>query len=85
MIGWYAFYVLFVITDYIILQSADVETSKEAGTTILRSIIGAAIWIPYFIKSTRVQKTFIIPYPTNNYEFDTNAAPQTEEQEITEE
>nr|WP_067062881.1 DUF3857 domain-containing protein [Mucilaginibacter sp. L294] len=85
MIGLYAFYVLFNIADYVILQSAGREVSKDAGVTIMRSIIGAAIWIPYFIKSTRVQKTFIMPYPANNYAFDTNVAQQTEEQDVTEE
>lgn len=84
MIGLYAYYVLFHVSEYIILQSADTTAlDKESGQAIARAMIGAAIWIPYFIKSTRVKKTFIVPYPVNNYAFNTDITPQ--EPEIAEE
>ena len=33
----------------------------EYGKVLLRSVIGAAIWIPYFQTSTRAALTFITP------------------------
>ncbi len=36
-------------------------TDQESLKDLIRSIIGAAIWIPYFIRSKRVKNTFIEP------------------------
>ncbi|GAA0531836.1 DUF3857 domain-containing protein [Chitinophaga japonensis] len=44
-------------------------------TTITRSIIAAAIWIPYLLKSERVKHTFVVPHssalPPNEYQRET--------------
>jgi hypothetical protein len=86
VIGLYAYYVVFHLVDYALLQSTGAKPDPDNGRDIMRSMIAAAIWIPYFIKSTRVQKTFIMPYPVSNYAFETNVQPQTgmHEQEIKE-
>jgi transglutaminase-like putative cysteine protease len=86
VIGLYAYYVVFHFVDYALLQATGVKLDIDDSKDIMRSMVAAAIWIPYFIKSTRVQKTFIMPYPVSNYAFDTNIQPQSEghEQEIKE-
>ena len=40
---------------------ASQPTDPESIKDVTRSIIGAAIWIPYFMKSKRVHNTFIEP------------------------
>ncbi|MET3978163.1 transglutaminase-like putative cysteine protease [Mucilaginibacter sp. UYP25] len=81
VIGLYAYFVVFQFVDYILLQNTGVDVRAEDGKDLMRAMVAAAIWIPYFIKSTRVQKTFIVPYPVNKYVFDTNvtALPETEQ------
>mgnify|MGYP001604154505 CR=1 FL=1 len=34
----------------------------EATTAIMRSLLSSAIWVPYMYLSTRVKKTFVVPY-----------------------
>jgi len=38
--------------------------SGESMSTIVRTIIAAAIWIPYLLKSERVRNTFVVPHPS---------------------
>ncbi|MES2265282.1 MAG: DUF3857 domain-containing protein [Bacteroidota bacterium] len=75
VIGLYAYLVVFHLADFLLLKFAGGEDNVEGGEAIMRSMVVAAIWIPYFIKSTRVQKTFIVPYPVNKYVFDTHVEP----------
>ncbi|MEB0263355.1 DUF2569 domain-containing protein [Mucilaginibacter sp. 5C4] len=75
IIGLYAYWVVFHLLVLILLQSAGAKTDTDDGKALMRSIIVAAIWMLYFIKSTRLQKTFIVPYPVNKYVFDTYPEP----------
>ena len=62
-IAWLLIGLVFVVSDFFFAQMipaiadqpADPETSRE----ITRSIVGAAIWVPYFLISKRVKATFI--------------------------
>lgn len=66
-IGFYAFNLILVIVDYLLFLWADLPTAStatgdmESVHEFIRTIIAAAIWIPYFIRSSRVKATFVKP------------------------
>lgn len=69
--GLYVYNLLYTVADYGIASVVNPDNvSYEAGTAILRAIIVAAVWIPYFHRSERVHNTFIVPYPANNYSYE---------------
>jgi transglutaminase-like putative cysteine protease len=71
MIGYLAFNVVFRVADYIIISSVSrMPVSQDFVQDIVSTAIAAAIWVPYFIKSVRVQQTFIVPYPRYNYSYE---------------
>nr|WP_294792776.1 DUF3857 domain-containing protein [uncultured Mucilaginibacter sp.] len=51
---------------YLIANKLD----ENVVRSVIRSIIAAAIWIPYFKMSSRVRETFIVPYPHGNYSYE---------------
>jgi hypothetical protein len=53
------------------------KLGEPNGTGIFRALIGAAIWIPYFLKSERVKRTFT----QNLYQPDPIIAPTLEAEE----
>ena len=69
-IGLHVFAVVFIIVDCMLALIINDTISDKGGTAILRAIIGAVIWISYFKKSTRVERTFIVPYPAHNYSYE---------------
>jgi hypothetical protein len=54
------------VASYLIYNKVDNDSVKD----IIRAIIAAAIWVPYFKISTRVRETFIVPYPHSNYSYE---------------
>ena len=62
--------VIFIVIDAIAGLLIGTEISDDVVKNIVRSIIAAAIWVPYFILSTRVRETFIVPYPHSNYSYE---------------
>lgn len=62
MIIFYSASLIVGIVDSALLYQIPLARENEDGSTLrdtIRSIITCAIWIPYFIKSERVQNTFV--------------------------
>lgn len=62
MIGYIIASLLFGIIDFAVASQIELLAEIEDGqsaTQIVRSMIYACIWIPYFIRSERVRNTFV--------------------------
>ncbi|MES2277583.1 MAG: DUF3857 domain-containing protein [Bacteroidota bacterium] len=71
MIIYLSFRVVLSLVDYCLALNLNKATiSDPALLSLMRSAVVSAIWIPYFIKSTRVQETFIVPYPPYNFSYE---------------
>ncbi|UOE52089.1 DUF3857 domain-containing protein [Mucilaginibacter sp. SMC90] len=68
--GYFAFGFIFFLADYILAANISSKLAETALSPLLRSIVTAAIWIPYFKRSSRVQETFIVPHPPYNYSYE---------------
>ncbi|MDR6943482.1 DUF3857 domain-containing protein [Mucilaginibacter pocheonensis] len=75
IIGYFSFTAGFFLVDFlctlILKHNKFVEPHPYA---LVYALAMAAIWIPYFKRSDRVENTFIVPYPHYNYSFE---APET--------
>lgn len=60
IIALYLFGLVIVIADSIVANALfDIEIGPDGMRDIARSVIGCAIWIPYFRVSKRVKNTFV--------------------------
>ncbi|PWK78262.1 transglutaminase superfamily protein [Mucilaginibacter oryzae] len=74
--GYFVFGFVFFLADYILAAGISSKLAGSALNPLIRSVIVAAIWIPYFRRSSRVQETFIVPHPPYNYSYEGPESPQ---------
>ncbi|HTI57460.1 DUF3857 domain-containing protein [Mucilaginibacter sp.] len=72
IVGYYLAVAGFYVIDYFFALALD-SPVDQLESSILRSVIAGGIWISYFKRSTRVEHTFIVPYPHGNYSFEEEA------------
>ncbi|MDB5149710.1 MAG: hypothetical protein JWQ57_3730 [Mucilaginibacter sp.] len=70
IIGFFVFRGLVAITDYYMAYDLYGKVSDTAMQALAGSFIVAAICVPYFKRSARVQETFIVPHPPYNYSYE---------------
>jgi hypothetical protein len=71
IIGYFIYGVVFLTLKIIVVQPLNKATlTNDSISVAVRSFVIAAIWISYFKKSTRVEETFIVPYPPYNYSYE---------------
>ncbi|EHQ29429.1 DUF3857 domain-containing protein [Mucilaginibacter paludis] len=70
--GLYIFNLAFIVIDAVFAYSFYGEDNLVMSD-ILKAVLAAAIWVPYFRMSTRVKETFIVPYPDYNITYEENA------------
>ncbi|WP_183559730.1 DUF3857 domain-containing protein [Mucilaginibacter sp. SP1R1] len=69
--GYFVFAVIFTLIYYVLALSTNNSNITESALTALsRSILVSMIWISYFKRSSRVEDTFIVPYPPYNYSYE---------------
>lgn len=79
IICYYAFSVFFTLIEYLLASALNKGAFIDtAAQSLLRAVIIAAIWIPYFKRSTRVEQTFIVPYPHHNFSYETHASTESD-------
>ncbi|MGZ9583687.1 DUF2569 domain-containing protein [Paenibacillus marinisediminis] len=62
MIAFYTLSLIIAIVDYVLMSQLPIANGLDDGSILkdmVRAIITCMIWIPYFLKSERVQNTFI--------------------------
>jgi transglutaminase-like putative cysteine protease len=69
IIVYFGFCVVLTLVDYCLAVNLN-KGSTSSISSLMRSIVIAAIWIPYFKRSTRVKETFIVPHPPYNFSYE---------------
>ena len=62
MIAWYLYGLAAIIIDHLLGQAIPAvasQTEPSQTKEMMRGVVGVAIWVPYFLKSVRVQNTFV--------------------------
>jgi hypothetical protein len=60
MIVFYAAQCILMLADHLAATAVFPSSDLSAGLfTVVRAFIGAAVWIPYFMSSQRVEATFV--------------------------
>jgi hypothetical protein len=70
IIGFFVYRAVVSIADYYIAYDLYKTVSDAAMQALAGSFVMAAICVPYFKKSARVQETFIVPHPPYNYSYE---------------
>lgn len=63
MVFMLVFNAVFIPLDYLLADVLfDAHTFSENLRDVIRSVLVAAIWVPYLLISERVKHTFVVPY-----------------------
>lgn len=62
-VGFYLFNFVFVLFDFLLLYAIPNLAAPASNEvfTVIRAFVSAAVWVPYFMLSSRVRQTFIAP------------------------
>jgi hypothetical protein len=60
---WLVLLVVIQVVDTALVSSLGLPVDKDSMRDLIRSVITAGVWIPYFLVSKRVKNTFIEPRP----------------------
>lgn len=69
IVYYYIAAVVFFIVDYFFSEEVGLATDWH-GYAILGSVLMAGAGISYIKSSPRIEHTFIVPYPTDNFSYE---------------
>jgi transglutaminase-like putative cysteine protease len=75
MVTYYIYAFVIVALDQFITARLNIGESSPADSTLVRSFIGCALWVPVFLISSRVKNTFVKPYRPAGEDSDYNMIP----------